>query len=255
MQELNNIQTQLAQEEAALQKAHDRIATAQQRISEAHAQITSIQGQIEATQGQIRALEDQARTIERRIALLREYMEMAATSSIQTPPPMAAPQPATPVPVQAPTPVPAPAPAAEAKEPESELLPDFEAEDEIGELAFEQPLTAPTNTGAPAATDRGSITFENMDEELLTHELLPRTSTFEEELLLMMAYHRKTMKPKDVASRFRRLDYAPKVKPTEDNIRLQVESDHHFFEFAAEGRIALTEEGREEAERLLQALL
>jgi hypothetical protein len=122
-------------------------------------------------------------------------------------------------------------------------------------LTFEQPLTAPTDSGAPAATERGSINFETMDEELLTHELLPRTATFEEELLLLMAYHRKTLKPKDVASRFRRLDYAPKTKPTEDNIRQQVESDHHFFEFAAEGRIALTEEGREEAERLLQALL
>lgn len=245
MQDLNLIKTQLAQEEAALKTARQRIATAHERIEEARRHIASIEGQIEATQEQIRSLEEQAATVEKRIALLREYMEMAATSSIPTPPPISAASPAAPPPSAQPA----------EPEPESELLPDFESQEQAGELEFGQPISAPADANAPAATDRDGITFETMDEELLTHELLPRTRTFEEELLLLMAFHRKTLKPKDVAGRFRRLDYAPKVKPTEDNIKLQVEGDHHFFEFAAEGRIALTEEGREEAERLLQSLL
>ncbi len=116
-------------------------------------------------------------------------------------------------------------------------------------------MTAPTDGGAPAATEKEPITFDNMTEEVLTHELLPRTETFEEELLLVMAFHKKAVKPKDVANKFRRLDYAPKQSATETTIKSQVEADQHLFENVAGGRIALTTDGREEAQRLLDRLV
>ncbi len=110
------------------------------------------------------------------------------------------------------------------------------------------PGATPDDTNPPRT---GPLTMEDLDEETLTHEVLPRTQTFEEELLLVLAFHRKPVQPKDVARIFRRLDYAPKQKATEAIIKAQLEADHHLFEQAKEGRIALTAEGREEAQRLL----
>ena len=249
MQDLNNIRTQLAQEEAALESTSERIREAHQRIQEAHSQIAAIQAQIEAAQGQIQELQKQSQTIEKRIALLREYMEMAASARIPTPPPAPAPQPATPAAR------PAPSETGAEEELGGELLPEFEKEDEIGALEFDEPLTASTDNTNPPTTERGPVTFENIDEELLTDEVLPRTTTFEEELVLVMAYVRKAVKAKDIAGKFRRLDYAPKVSATVENIKQQVEANNQYFEFVAGGRIALTEEGREEARRLLKALV
>ncbi len=258
MQDFENIQSQLAQEEAALAATNEQIEAAQQAIADAHAQIEAVQARIQGFEEQIDKLREHAESVQKRIQLLREYMEMAASSRVPTPPPAPAPQRTTPPPSPAPQPAtpdvsPAPEPATGDSGLDDELLPDLNQPDELGlGDALDLPAATPT---APSATDRSDITFETMDEEMLTHELLPRTSTFEEELLLLMAYHRKAIKPKEIASRFKRLDYTPKVSTTEKNIRLQVEADHHFFENVADDRIALTDEGREEAQRLLETLL
>jgi hypothetical protein len=261
MQDLDNIQTQLAQEEAALASGQEQIEAASRQIEEARRQIAAIQAQIEATEQKIADIQNHAETIQKRVALLREYMEMAKTSR-PTPPPISqmapAPQPVhhTPVPQPAPAPQPAqPAPVELEPEPDDslgEILPPLEEPE--ADLEYGEPLTAPTDGGAPATTERGPITFETLTEEVLTHELLPRTATFEEELLLLMAFHKKAIKPKEVANKFRRLDYASKQSATESSIKAQVEADQHTFEFVAGGRIALTTEGREEAQRLLDRL-
>jgi hypothetical protein len=277
MQDFENIQTQLAQEEAALATANEQVQATLQQIDEAYGQIANIQAQVESSQQNIQKLKAHAAAIEKRIALLREYMEMAASQNIPTPPPAVAAQPPTPPPPTAdhtptspptppadhtptspPTPPPDHTPTSPPTPPpavEDELLPEFQKEAEPEDLEFGEPLTAPTDANAPATTERGVVTFDNMDDEWLTLELLPRTTTFEEELLLLMAYHRKAVKPKEIAKIFRRLDYTPKVSTTEKNIKQQVEADHHFFEYVADGRIALTDEGREEANQLLHALL
>ncbi len=258
MQDFDNIQTQLAQEEAALAATNEQIEAAQQAIADAHAQMEAVQAQIQGFEDQIENLREHADSVQKRIELLREYMEMASSARVPTPPPAPAPQRTTPPPAPAPQPttpeMPEPAEQATGGSGlDDEILPDL---NEPEELSLGDALDLPAaNPTAPSTTDRSGVTFETMDEELLTLELLPRTSTFEEELLLLMAYHRKAIKPKDIASRFKRLDYTPKVSTTEKNIRLQVEADHHFFENVADDRIALTDEGREEAQRLLETLL
>jgi hypothetical protein len=264
MQDLKNIQKQLAQEEQALLTARDQVRAAHQRIEEARGQITAIQAQIQSTQRKIQELESHAQSIEKRVALLRAYMEMAASSPAGEPPPPPAPEPA-PQPAAPMTPKPKaqakPAQPVATPEPTEPAIDESidaammepDEDDELDDLEFGQPLTAPTVPDAPAATDPGPITFETMDEEYFTHELLPRTSTFEEELILLLAYHRKAIKPKDIANRFKRLDYTPKTSTTEKNIKQQVEGSH-FFELAGEGRVALTDEGRTEAQHLLDTL-
>ena len=257
MQDLDNIQTQLAQEEAALAATNEQIEATQGAIADAHAQIETIQAQIQGFEDQIARLQEHAESVQKRIDLLREYIEMAGSARVPTPPPVPAPQQTTPPPAPAPQPMPdMPEPVDPVSEGgglDEELLPDLNQPEEI-ELGNALDLPAADPTG-PSATDRSDVTFESMDEELFTHELLPRTSTFEEELLLLLAYHRKAIKPKEIASKFKRLDYTPKVSTTEKNIRLQIEADHHFFESVAEDRIALTDEGRQEAQRLLESLL
>lgn len=253
MQDSDNLQSQLAKEEASLAGIAEQIETAQRQIEALRAQIAEAQSQIAATERQIGEFTDQAATIEKRMDLLREYMSMVDDAG-------EAPSPAPVAAAPAPPPAADPAPPPPAPEPEeNEALPAFEGEpevqDEIGDLSFVESLPGakPDDTN-PSVTVKPD-SFEELDEETLTHELLPRTQTFEEELLLVMAHHRKAIAPKAVSRIFRRLDYAPKQKATEAAIKAQVEAAPHFIEYAKEGRIALTSEGREEAQRLLKQLL
>jgi len=251
MRDSGNLQSQLAKEEAALAATEEQIKAAHRQIDALHAQIAATQSQIAATERQIEELADHAATIEKRIELLQEYMSMVEEAGqAPSPPPAAVPEPA---PVnRAPPP---PAPEANQVEGLPALEPEPEPQDEIGDLSFVESLPGaePDDTNPPVTVKPGS--FDDLDEETLTHELLPRTQTFEEELLLVMAYHRKAVAPKDVGRIFRRLGYAPKQKVTESAIRAQVEAVPHFIEYAKEGRIALTAEGRDEARRLFEQLL
>jgi hypothetical protein len=251
MQDSDNLQNQLAKEEASLAATTEQIEAAHRQIKALHARIADTQSQIAATESQIEEFADHAATIEKRIELLREYMEMVKTAP-------EAPNTAPVAPASAAPTYPTPPPAVEAASNNAEPLPslgDPEPEDEIGDLAFVESMPGATadDTNPPVTARPGSI--DALDEEALTHELLPRTQTFEEELLLVMAFHRKAVLPKEVGRIFRRLDYAPKQKATEAAIKAQVEAAPHFIEYAKEGRIALTPEGREEAQRLLEQLL
>ncbi|NIN71672.1 MAG: hypothetical protein GTO46_07025 [Gemmatimonadetes bacterium] len=261
MRDSDTLKSQLATEEASLAETTKQIEAAHRRIEALHARIAETQNQIAATERQIEELADHAATIEKRIELLREYMTMVAEAPEAPNAAPAAPAPAAPT---RPTPppgaitYPTPPPGVEIANTDAEPLPslgDPEPEDEIGDLAFVESMPqASADDTNPPRTDKPD-SFEDLDEETLTHELLPRTQTFEEELLLVMAFHRKAILPKDISRVFRRLDYAPKQKATEAAIKAQVEATPHFIEYAKEGRIALTAEGREEAQRLLQQLL
>jgi hypothetical protein len=224
MGDLENLQGRLAREEATLSGTHDQIGAARRHIESLTQQIEDLKGQIEQTETHITKLETHTTTIDKRMALLREYIELveAGEDVIE--------------PLEADTPP----------------LPTVDADDEdVVDLDFVQ-QTAKTDAGSEEPT--GPISFETLDEERFTHEILPRTSTFGEELLLVLAHHRKGVAPKDVTKVFRRLDYAPKASPTAKNVSSQVETDHHLFETAAGGKIALTREGRDEALLLLQSL-
>lgn len=259
MRDLDNIQTQLAQEQAALSATQDQILAAHRRMAEAQQQIAAIEEQVQAATREVEELQARSRSIQKRMALLQEYLEMAqrdvAQAAAEPRPGRAASRPpeaeAT---ARASAQPPAPEPEAEAPD---ETLPVFEppAVEATGELDLSQPFPERTDVSVRAATERGPLTFETIDEDTLSHEVLPRTATFEEELVIMLAFHRKAIRPKDVAGRFRRLDYATKLPATEDNVKSQVDTDHRFFELVADGRIALTSEGRAEAQRLLERLL
>ncbi|KPK79023.1 MAG: hypothetical protein AMS25_14040 [Gemmatimonas sp. SM23_52] len=247
MQDLENLRSRLAQEEATLARTHEQIDAAQRQIERLHGQIEAVQQQIATTEGGIADLQRHAEEIQKRIALLREYMAMVESA------------PESPLPLE---PAPPAEPAAQPHEPVApaadslgELLPSLDEAapaNELGDLSF---VDAPTSgAGAASSTTETPGSIDDLDEDYLTTELLPRTQTFEEELILVMAFHRKAIAPKEVARVFRRLDYAPKLAATEKNIKAQVESDHHFFEYTSDGRVALTREGRAEAQRLLEQL-
>ncbi len=72
---------------------------------------------------------------------------------------------------------------------------------------------------------------------------------------MLLAHGGKALTPKSIVRAFKRLDYTPKVAPSEDAIRGQIESENLFFVSSAGGRIALTDEGEEEAQKLLERLL
>ena len=224
MGDLENLQRRLAREEATLSGTRDQIEAARRHIQSLRKQIEDVKSQIEQTETHITKLEAHTMTIDKRMALLREYIELVETGEEVIEPLEAAN---------------APQPAVEADE------------EETVNLDFVQQTAAPN---AGMEEPKGPVSFETLDEEHLTHEILPRTSTFGEELLLVLAHHRKGVAPKDVTKVFRRLDYAPKTSPTAKNVLSQVETDPHLFETAAGGKIALTREGRDEALQLLQQL-
>lgn len=241
MQDLENLRDRLAQEEATLATTHEQIEAARRQIQALQGQIGAIQQQIATSEQQIAELHRHAEAIEKRIALLREYVTMVESAEERAKPATRPPK--------------AVAPAAPAAKPLAEALPSLEpaaAPDELGDLSFAE--EAMSTSGPATPVTEAPVSIDNLSEEYLTSELLPRTQTFEEELILVMAHHRKAIPAKDVARVFRRLDYAPKVAPTEKSVKAHVESDHRFFEYTAGGRIALTREGRAEAQRLLEQL-
>ncbi len=249
MRDLETLQQRLAQEEATLAATHEEIEAAL-------GQIEALNQQIEATQRQIEALQDRTQTIEKRIALLREYIAMVEAGE-EPLEPVAAMEPDEPV-------AESDAVAVEEVEADESALEEEPGDDELqitpaeevveaadlGDIDLTPPISAFSAKGARAR--RGPLTFDNIDDDTLAHEVLPRAQTFEEELLLLMAHHRKAIKPKDINRAFRRLDHTPKFTASEKAITSQVAQE--YLEWMANGRIALTREGREEAQRLLDQL-
>jgi hypothetical protein len=247
MQNHDSVEKQLARDEALLAETRREIATTREGIQVARRQA-------EALSEQVTRLEEREATIEKRIALLRQYIEMA--------PPLEAPADEEPPAVvesvdeeeAAGYPIHERPEPEEPEEPGEGLLDLDEAlagNVVVGAAPAAGQLTGPPARGTRAPPD----SFDDLDDESLSMELLPRTQTFEEEMLLILAHHRKAVEPKDVARLFRRLDHTPKIKPTEDNIKVQISSSPHFYEHTGEGRIALSQEGREEALRLLMSLV
>ncbi len=245
MHDSDSLHSRLAKEEAILAATHEQVESAERRIEALRGEIQSANRQIEVGQKQIAGLREQAQSIEKRISLLRQYIAMAtadeakfdsSTPSTDNNEPIVAADAAAPD-----TPI------------DEDVAAEAAAEDELEDIQFVEPFDPPPVTQAPSR--KRLLSFEELDDETLTLELLPRTQTFEEELLLVMAHHRKAVAPKDVGRVFRRLDYTPKLTGSERILRQRIEAARHLFEFTGEGRIALTREGREEAKRLLEQLL
>jgi len=235
MSQQDNVEKQLAREEALLKRTRDEIAATREGIEEAERQGALLRERLAE-------LERETEAVEKRIALLRQYIEMAPPGE------------------------PEESGAAEPDWDEEETgypLKEAPQEDEVEEVLpdLDPSLIDNVQVGAPpsgsasrAKSSDAASSFDDLDEEILAMELLPRTQTFEEELLLILAYHRKAVEPKDVSRLFRRLDHTPKTKPTENNVKAQIASAPHHYEQTNEGRIALSQEGREEAQRLLMSL-
>ncbi|KPK63767.1 MAG: hypothetical protein AMS21_06505 [Gemmatimonas sp. SG8_38_2] len=232
MGDLKNLQSRLAREEATLSATHEQIEAGHRKVEAFQRQIEDVERQIGETEAHIKKLEDHTKAVEKRMALLREYVEMVEAGE----------DPLEPIATGEPD-------LADDDAPGTDLPTIDDEEEEIVDLDFVQPMTGPAET---SSTTVGPISFDDLDVELLSHEILPHTHTFGEELLLVLAYHRKPVASKDVARVFRRLDYAPKLSPTAKNVRAQVETDPHLFESAAGDKISLTREGRDEARQLLQ---
>lgn len=259
----DSVEKQLAREESLLAETRREILSTEERIEEAERLAVELRQRV----GE---LEGEAEAIAKRVELLRQYIDMAAPSAK--------------APASSVRPKPKPKPEAE-PEPEREAAADFDDDDtgypiheapadsedeaepleaepepfefESEALDLEGGLPENVSVGGPPAqkiADTAPNNFDDLDEDALAMEVLPRTQTFEEELLLTLAHHRKALEPKEVAKLFRRLDHTPKVKPTESNIKAQIASAPHLYEQPSEGRIALSQEGREEAQRLLMSL-
>lgn len=236
MRDLENLLSRLAREEATLSATHDQIDAGHRKIEAFQQQIEDVKRQIEETEAHTKKLEGHTKTVEKRMALLREYVEMVEAGEDPLEPIAAA------------------EPDVAANDAPGVDLPAIDdEEEEIVDLNFVQPMTGPAEASSTTAA-LGPISFDDLDMELLSYETLPHTQTFGEELLLVLAYHRKAVAPKDIARVFRRLDYAPKLSPTAKNVRAQIETDAHLFESAAGEKISLTREGRAEAQQLLQRL-
>lgn len=144
--------------------------------------------------------------------------------------------------------------AAEAVEKRIALLRQYIEMVESGEGDVGSPPAPAAPQEAPAATDHDPISFGSIDEQRLSDEILPKAHTFEEELLLLMAHHRRAIRPKDICRIFRSLEYAPRGHASEAAIKEQLDAAPYSFERVGGGRYALTREGREEAEKLLEEL-
>jgi hypothetical protein len=105
----------------------------------------------------------------------------------------------------------------------------------------------------PATTGRDSV--RSLDDRQLSEEILPRTHTFEEALLLLLANRGSALKPDGIAREFRRLNHLPEAISTDDSILRELESRPQFFERRHGGGFGLTSEGREEASRVLARLV
>ncbi len=233
MQDLKNLKERLAREESALVAIHEQAEAVVLGMEDARRQI-------EASEVKIEELRERGIAVEKRMTLLRQYIEMVESGEGD-------------------------AGALEAATSASgdgaavlDALPDMEdpmddAEEQVYSLDMTPPVPVTTHAAAEVAEDE-TLSFETIDEKRLSVEVLPRAQSFVEELLLLMAHHRKAIKPNDMAKTFRRWDYAPQGPATAKGIKDQLDADHHFFEHVADGRYALTPEGRAEAHKLLQQM-
>jgi hypothetical protein len=263
MRELESLRKQLAREDELLSATAGRIDSARQKIETLERQIDTAKREIEATERLIEKLHGNSETIKKRRGLLLQYIELAKAGD-DTVPPRSKHDSSDP---------PAPETATVTQEQEDTVaitnhsspdedvmvggdlpfLEDAEPDlDELEDLTFVEPPEGEADLDDDSET--GTASFDDIDEISFTHEILPHTQTFAEELLLVLAYHRKATAPKNVVRIFRRLDYAPKQPATEENVTALVELNPHQYQYAAGGRIALTREGRDEALRLLGEL-
>lgn len=184
----------------------------------------AIEGIAEA-ESRIELLQERRRALEKRVALLREYIEAVDASGDGPPAPELPAAPVAPAPSTSPGPAASPDPVA-------------------------SPVPADARAGPPPENRdlRGSI-----DETQLSEELLPRTQSLEDALLLLLAYRGRALDAARIAREFRRLDHIPDIA-TPDAISGALERQPLFFESSPGGGFGLTEEGEEEARRLLARL-
>lgn len=219
----------------SLQDLRDRLAREQRALR-------SRLAEIKAARQRIDAAERESAALRKRIALLRQYLQLAeAGEALELP--------------EAATELPEPAPGPEAG-PEEPILDAPIAPP--SETAPEMPPEAEPGDGAvPAAAEsaghQGRLILDDLDEKRLSEQLLPRTGSLEEALLLLLGYRGRAMKPATILKEFRRLDYLP--EGTDASVDTELELKPQFFEPRAGGGYALTEEGLDEAHRLLARLL
>lgn len=277
MKELDSFQKQLAREEDSLAAIERRIDSARQRIESLTQQIEASKREIRSTEELIEKLRANGETIDKRKSLLLQYIELAKAGNDTDLTQTQAQRDERPEPAVEASPsrdevreraVQASPSGDEASGVEKHLAPveSIDDEDASGDLPYletdddqdldDLPFVEPLDSEADLDDGAGPLTvsLDDIDEVAFTHEILPHTQTFGEELLLVLAYHRKATAPKSVVRIFRRLDYAPKQPATEKNVTALVELNPHLYQYAAGGRIALTREGRNEALRLLAEL-
>jgi len=255
MKELENLQKQLAREDDLLSANEGKIHSTREKIESLRRQIETTKREIQSAEKLVDELHANGETIKKRRSLLLQYIELARSGN-DTVPETPKEEPRNPQPPKT-TAVP-PGVEADAVLPGGPTSDDalaLEADEDhnLDDLPFLEPLSSETENDDEDLEE--TVSLDDIDEIAFTHEVLPHTKTFAEELLLVLAHHRKATAPKNVVRIFRRLDYAPKQAATEENITALVELNPHLYQYAAGGRIALTREGRSEARRLLEELL
>lgn len=255
MKELESLQKQLSREDDLLSANEGKIDSTREKIESLRRQIETTKREIQAAEQLVDELHANSETIKKRRSLLLQYIELARSGNDAVParPKEEASDAPPPKPTAAPPEVEANAPLPGEPTSDDPLPLDADEEHNLDDLPFLEPLGAAAGDDDDDSAE--AVSLDDIDELAFTHEILPHTETFAEELLLVLAYHRKAAAPKSVVRIFRRLDYAPKQPATEENVTALVELNPHFYQYAAGGRIALTREGRSEAIRLLEELL
>ncbi len=251
MRDLDNLQGRLASEEELLAATNRQIESAQRKIESLLQRIEDSKRQIKAAEQLIEKLRSDCETTEKRMGLLRQYMELVEAENGPASPMVKPEEESQPQVADEPD----PATVEEAGAETDEVLEDLqyleEDEDYDGDdLIYVEPPAVEASEEEPEQVP--TISFDDVDETVFVLEILPRTHTFGEELLLVLANHRKAVAPKSVVRVFRRLDYAPKQPATEKNVTAQVDANALYYEYTAGGRVALTRDGRREALRLLE---
>ena len=264
MKELESLQKQLTREDELLSATAGRIDSARLKIETLERQIETAKREIEATERLIDKLHGNSETIKKRRGLLLQYIELAKVSDDAVPALSKddSSDPRTPETETVTRKQEEAVAITNHPSPDEDVavggdLPFVEDDEEtnledLEDLTFVEPPDGEADLDDDS--EAGTASFDDIDEIAFTHEILPHTQTFAEELLLVLAYHRKATAPKNVVRIFRRLDYAPKQPATEENTTALVELNPHLYQYAAGGRIALTREGRKEALRLLEEL-
>jgi hypothetical protein len=244
MRERDNLQGRLASEEDLVAATNRQIESAQRKIESLLQRIEDSKRQIKATEQLIEKLRADCETTGKRMDLLRQYMELVEAESEPT-------RPTVPPEEESRSQVADGEAGVENDEDLEDILYlEEDEDDDEDDLIYVEPPAE--QAGEEEAELVPTMSFDDVDETVFVLEVLPRTHTFGEELLMVLAHHRKATAPKSVVRVFRRLDYAPKQPATDKNVSAQVESNSHFYEYTAGGRIALTREGRMEALRLLE---